>query len=80
MRADTLKDLGIVSTKLKEYEEARNYYQQSLTLFEQLGIVRERASALQDLGNLADLQGMYKEARNFYQQSLEIRERLVLLC
>ena len=69
-------ELGNLASLQGNYEEAREFYKQSLEITERLGDQSGRATSLHNLGILAQDQGNYEEARGLYEQSLQIRERL----
>jgi tetratricopeptide (TPR) repeat protein len=66
-------DLGVVYQSLGQYQEALNFYRQSLEIQREIGNCNGEANSLGNLGNLYNSLGQYQEARNFYQQSLEIQ-------
>jgi tetratricopeptide (TPR) repeat protein len=58
---------------LREYEEARNNYQQALAIYVEFGDRYSQASTYHQLGMVAQELGEYEEARNNYQQALAIK-------
>jgi tetratricopeptide (TPR) repeat protein len=71
-----IHNLGIISQKKGEYDEARKLYQQSLDILQELGDKSGVARSLHQLGMLAQDTGEYDEARKLYQQSLKIKQEL----
>jgi tetratricopeptide (TPR) repeat protein len=74
--AAVLNRLGKIRYLLGDYGEARNLYQQSLEIAQELGDKSGVSRSLHNLGMLAQDTGDYDEARNLYQQSLEIAQEL----
>ncbi|MDG4831811.1 tetratricopeptide repeat protein [Solwaraspora sp. WMMD1047] len=68
--------LGILAQARGDYPEAERRYQQSLTIFEELGNRAGAATGYHQLGMLAQARGDYPEAERRYQQSLTIKEEL----
>jgi len=56
--------------------EAEKYYQQSLSIFHELGDPLDEAITLNYLGILSSWHGLLARAEKFYQESLEIRRRI----
>ncbi len=71
-RAFSLNMLGTVARLLCEYEQAWEYFQESLYLFREVGDRWGTAYSLSDLGNVAYLQGEHGEARRLHEESLLI--------
>ena len=61
---------------LGDYGQARQFYQESLRIAEELGDRAGVARVLHNLGVLAQQQGDYGQAWQFYQESLRIEEEL----
>ncbi|ACK64557.1 Tetratricopeptide TPR_2 repeat protein [Rippkaea orientalis PCC 8801] len=61
--------LGIVAQELREWEEARNYYQQAIEYSDRYS----QASTYHQLGIVAQELREWEEARNYYQQALSIK-------
>ena len=57
LMAGALHELGILAQRQGNYSQARDLYQQSLQLFEQLGDLARQALSLHGLGNIAQQQG-----------------------
>ncbi|MFB2804504.1 tetratricopeptide repeat protein, partial [Microcystis sp. BLCC-F209] len=68
----TLHQLGYLAQELREWEQARSYYQQSLEIFIEYGDRYEQAKTLHQLGMVAGELREWEQARSYYQQSLEI--------
>ncbi|MCA2791827.1 MAG: tetratricopeptide repeat protein [Microcystis sp. M048S1] len=71
-QAITLHNLGIVAQELREWEQARSYYQQSLEIFIEYGDRYEQAKTLHNLGRVAQELREWEQARSYYQQAIEI--------
>ncbi|MCA2721904.1 MULTISPECIES: tetratricopeptide repeat protein [unclassified Microcystis] len=71
-QAITLHNLGIVAQELREWEQARSYYQQSLEIFIEYGDRYEQAKTLHNLGRVAEELREWEQARSYYQQAIEI--------
>jgi tetratricopeptide (TPR) repeat protein len=67
---------GMAAQDQGDYEEARDYYERSLKLKEELGDKSGIASTLHQLGVLAQDQGDYKAARGYYERSLKLTQEL----
>ncbi|MEO0967405.1 MAG: tetratricopeptide repeat protein, partial [Cyanobacteria bacterium J06639_18] len=70
--AVTYHQLGYLAQDLREYEQARDYYQNALEIKIEYGDKYFQASTLHCLGTLAQAEENYSEARNYLQQALEI--------
>jgi tetratricopeptide (TPR) repeat protein len=68
--------LGSVYYSLGQYQEALNFYQQSLAIQREIGDRNGEANSLNNLGLVYYSLGKYQEALNFYQQSLEIKREI----
>ena len=68
--------LGVLARARGDYDTAHTYYQQSLTIFEELGNRAGMAATYHQLGVLAQDRGDYDTAHTRYQQSLTIFEEL----
>jgi len=64
--------LGIVAQNLREYAQARDFYQQSLAIFIEFKDRYSQALTYHCLGILAETQEDYTEARVNLQTALEI--------
>ena len=71
--SSTLHQLGIVAAELREWEQARSYYQQALEIKIEYGARYEQASTLHQLGIVAQELREWEQARSYYRQSLEIK-------
>ena len=72
-QAITLHQLGIVAQELREWEQARSYYQQAIEILIEYGDRYEQASTLHQLGRVAQELREWEQARSYYQQALEIK-------
>jgi tetratricopeptide (TPR) repeat protein len=61
---------------LGKYQEALNFYQQSLEIKREIGDRNGEADSLSGLGSVYYSLGQYQEALNFCQQSLEIQREI----
>ena len=64
--------MGIVAQKMREYAQARDFYQQALAIYIEFGDRYSQASTYGQLGLLAEAQEDYTEARTNLQKALEI--------
>ncbi|MDJ0500775.1 MAG: tetratricopeptide repeat protein, partial [Nostocales cyanobacterium LE14-WE4] len=65
-------NLGIVAQEMREYAQARDFYQQALSILIEFGDRYSQAFTYQNLGILAEAQEDYTEARTNLQKALEI--------
>ncbi|MCA2719186.1 tetratricopeptide repeat protein [Microcystis sp. M169S2] len=79
LQVNTLHQLGVVAQKLREWEQARSYYQQALEIEIEYGAAGgtqsdrySQASTLYQLGYLAQELREWEQARSYYQQAIEI--------
>ena len=70
--AASLNSLGNASDSLGQYQQAIEYHQQSLKIFQDIGDISGIASSLNNLGNVYNSLGKYQQALEYYQQSLKI--------
>jgi tetratricopeptide (TPR) repeat protein len=71
--ATTYHNLGIVAQELREFEQAREYYQQALALFIESGDRYSQAITYHQLGIVAQQLREFEQAREYYQQALAIK-------
>ena len=76
-------NLGLAYHLLGQYQEALNFYQQSLAIEREIGVAEGtrsdrngEATSLMNLGLVYYSLGQYQEALNFYQQSLVIQRQI----
>jgi tetratricopeptide (TPR) repeat protein len=62
----------MVAQELREWEQARSYYQQALEIFIEYGDRFSQASTLHQLGIVAQELREWEQARSYYRQALEI--------
>ncbi|MCA2623114.1 MAG: tetratricopeptide repeat protein [Microcystis sp. M20BS1] len=65
-------NLGIVAQELREWEQARSYYQQAIEIFIEYGDRFSQARTLHQLGYLAQELREWEQARSYYLQAIEI--------
>jgi CHAT domain-containing protein/Flp pilus assembly protein TadD len=77
--ASTLHLLGIVNMNLGDYEKAKEYYNEALTLRQRLFGENNKdfASTLGNLGNLSLVLGEYATAENLLKRALDIRKKVL---
>ncbi|MDB9391518.1 tetratricopeptide repeat protein, partial [Microcystis aeruginosa] len=71
--ARTLHQLGMVAQELREWEQARSYYQQAIEIYIEYGDRYSQATTLHQLGIVAQELREWEQARSYYQQALEIK-------
>jgi tetratricopeptide (TPR) repeat protein len=57
---------------LREWEQARSYYQQAIEIFIEYGDRYEQAGTLHQLGRVAEEVGELSQAKSYYLQALRI--------
>jgi tetratricopeptide (TPR) repeat protein len=72
----SLMNLGVAYSSLREYQQAINFYQQSLEIAREIGDRNTQGLSLTNLGNTYLNLGQYQEAIEFCQQSLEISREI----
>jgi tetratricopeptide (TPR) repeat protein len=72
-KAITYHQLGNVAHEMREYAQARDFYQQALAIYIEFGDRYEQAGTYHNLGIVAQEMGEYAQARDFYQQALSIK-------
>ncbi|MDZ8025952.1 MAG: tetratricopeptide repeat protein [Nostoc sp. DedQUE11] len=70
--ASTYHQLGRVAEELRQYDQARDYYQQALEIKIEFGDRYSCAVTYHQLGRVAEELRQYDQARDYYQQALEI--------
>ncbi|WP_416244999.1 tetratricopeptide repeat protein [Crocosphaera sp. XPORK-15E] len=71
-QASTYHHLGILAKQLREWEEARNYYQQALSIYIGYSDRYSQARTYYGLGKVAEGIGNPEDAKNYYLQALQI--------
>ncbi|MBO1057746.1 MAG: tetratricopeptide repeat protein [Dolichospermum sp. JUN01] len=71
--ASTYHQLGRVAQEMREYAQARDFYQQALAIKIEFGDRFSQASTYHQLGRVAQEMREYAQARDFYQQALAIK-------
>jgi serine phosphatase RsbU (regulator of sigma subunit)/Tfp pilus assembly protein PilF len=75
-KAFAINVIGITHHNRGEYEEALDYYGQSLAIKQEIGDEMGMASSLGNIGLIHYEKGDYKEAIKYYSMSLEIEKKL----
>ena len=70
--AITYHQLGYVAQELREWEEARNYYQQALSIYIEYSDRYSQARTYYCLGMVAEATGNPGDGKNYYLQALQI--------
>jgi tetratricopeptide (TPR) repeat protein len=71
-----LNFLGLTARMQGEFDEAKGFLDQALSVNQETGDRFEEALSLQNLGTVAFSQGEYQEAHQLFQSSLESRTRI----
>jgi tetratricopeptide (TPR) repeat protein len=74
--ADDLLQRGTTSFIQRQYQEALNYYQQALVIYQQVDNRRGEGNALHGIGASYHSLGQYDQALNYYQQALVIHREV----
>ncbi|MDB9391878.1 CHAT domain-containing tetratricopeptide repeat protein, partial [Microcystis aeruginosa] len=69
---NTYHSLGMVAQELREWEQARSYYQQAIEIKIEYGDRYGQARTLHQLGMVAQELREWEQARSYYQQAIEI--------
>ena len=72
---DILSNLGLIYSRLSDFDRALEMYKQSLTIREKLGNSKAIASSLNLTARAFSLKGDYQEALEYYQKSLDLRTK-----
>ena len=75
-QAKTLNNLGAAYYSLEKYHQAIDYYQQCLTISQQLGDRYGEGKTLNSLGRIYYVLGKYTQAIGLYRQSLAIAKAI----
>jgi tetratricopeptide (TPR) repeat protein len=75
-RIEILNQLGEEYRSIREFESAKEYFQQSLELNQEISDRYGAAISYNNLGNAYTLSEQYQEAIDFYQRSLEIFQKI----
>jgi tetratricopeptide (TPR) repeat protein len=71
-KAVTYHQLGIIAQNLREYAQARDFYQLALSIYIEFGDRYSQAATYHQLGIIAEEMREYAQARDFYQLALSI--------
>ncbi|OBQ41114.1 MAG: hypothetical protein AN484_21635 [Aphanizomenon flos-aquae WA102] len=71
--ARTYHQLGYVAQEMREYAQARDFFQQALSIFIEFSDRYSQARTYHNLGRVAQEMREYTQARDFYQQALSIK-------
>jgi class 3 adenylate cyclase/uncharacterized protein YdcH (DUF465 family) len=75
-RAYALLQAGMAAYAQRNFPTAKEYYHQSLGIFETLCNTEKTALILAKLGNICLFSGEYNEALNYYARAISLREQL----
>jgi predicted ATPase/class 3 adenylate cyclase len=75
-RAKALHSAGNLADTQGDYERAREYYQESLQIYREMGDTRGASKPLNGLGLVSWAQGEFSMARTFLEESLAIKREL----
>lgn len=64
--------VGMIYGRLGEYQQSKSYFEQALTIQQQIGDVAGQAMTLTNQGELLRLRGEYYQARQNFEQSLSL--------
>ncbi len=76
LEAESLQGLGIVRASLGHYNQAREYFQQALFLFQDLGDRWGESQTISSMGMLLYDQGAYADAEGYIRQALAFAREL----
>ncbi len=65
--------MGYLAEELREWEQARSYYQQAIEIYIEYGDRFSQAITLHQLGTVAQELREWEQARSYYQQAIEIK-------
>ena len=71
--ATTYHQLGRVAEELRQWEQAKSYYQQALDIKIEYGDRYSQASTYHQLGSVAQQLRQWEQAKSYYQQALDIK-------
>jgi tetratricopeptide (TPR) repeat protein len=75
-RAEALSGVGVLARNQSDYEQAREWLEESLVLQRELGDEKGTADMLINLGTVALDRGDYPRARALFDESLSLRREL----
>lgn len=76
VRAAVLRAAGGLAERQCDYAQARSLFEDSLSLYRELGNKAGMANSLMSLGNVAINHGEFASARSLYEQSLSIQREI----
>ncbi len=74
--AFSLNQLGNVAKRRNDYQQAEDYYKQSMVYDKMIDSAFGVASNLLDLGLIAQIHGDYQQAKDYFEQSLAIQDSI----
>ncbi|MCX6379063.1 MAG: tetratricopeptide repeat protein [Armatimonadetes bacterium] len=74
--ANALKDSGRLALATNDYASAKSYFDESLSLSQQVGVLLVRGDALSGLGSVALERGNYPSARACFEEALTLYRKL----
>ena len=72
LKARSYHGLGIVAQEQQAFQQAEQYYQQTLQIYEEYNDRYGQASTYHQLGRVAEEQWQWQQARDFFLHALEI--------
>jgi predicted ATPase len=76
VKADSLRALGVVAYFLGDYRHAAATYEQTLTIYREVGDRRGEGHTLSNLGLALREQGAYAGARRYFDQALQLYQEI----
>lgn len=76
LRAKVLNGAGALASTQARYQQAQRFYEESLTLWQELGESQQIGDCLSNLGTLAGYQGSYDRSQNYFRESLALRRQI----
>jgi serine/threonine protein kinase/tetratricopeptide (TPR) repeat protein len=68
----TLAQIGSILYAIGDYDEARRYYDESIAIHRELGVMVDVSFALRRLGDIATVQGDYPQAKRILEETMSI--------
>ena len=74
--ANCIQSLGDIALARSDHDDARERYQEALTLYRRVGSVLGEANCIQGLGDIALARSDQEAARNFFAEALSLYSRI----